>query len=285
MSETRHIDFLKMEGAGNDFPVFDLRARALRLNSAIAAAAGDRRFGIGGDQVIAIEPAQSPAADAFMRIFNNTGDEVEACGNATRAVARFLMDESGKDHVTIETVAGLLKGHDAGGCLVRVDMGQPVLDAAAIPLSENIDTVTLPITHAVDGLPTLEGPGAVNMGNPHMVFAVEDAAAYPLEEIGPALEHHPLYPERCNVSLAQVRKNGSVLLRVWERSAGITLACGSAACATLVALNRQGLIGRDAAIDLPGGRLLIAWDENDHIQMTGPARTVFKGIWEIPDVD
>ncbi|MGB0920621.1 MAG: diaminopimelate epimerase [Alphaproteobacteria bacterium] len=284
MTETRHIDFLKMEGAGNDFPVFDLRGRTLRLNSAVAAAAGDRRFGIGGDQVIAIEPAQNPGADAFMRIFNHTGDEVEACGNATRAVARYLMDESGKDQVTIETVAGRLVGHDAGGCLVRVDMGEPSLEAAAIPLSENIDTVTLPITLKVPGLPTLQGPGAVNMGNPHMVFTVEDAAAYPLEEIGPLLEHHALYPQRCNVSLAEVRKNGSVSLRVWERSAGITLACGSAACATLVALHRQGHIGREAAIDLPGGRLQIAWDDQNHIHMTGPVRTAFTGIWEWPNV-
>ncbi len=284
MSETRHIDFLKMEGAGNDFPVFDLRAHDVRLTPAIAAAAGDRRFGIGGDQVIAIEPAQNPAAHAFMRIFNNTGDEVEACGNATRAVARYLMDESGQDQVTIETVAGLLVGHDAGGCLVRVDMGAPVLDAPAIPLSENIDTVSLPITLEVPGLPPLQGPGAVNMGNPHMVFKVDDAMAYPLEEIGPVLERHALYPQRCNVSIAQVRNNGSVLLRVWERSAGITLACGSAACATLVSLHRQGHIGREAGIDLPGGRLQIAWDDNNHIHMTGPATTAFTGTWEWPNV-
>jgi diaminopimelate epimerase len=270
---TGSIHFRKMNGLGNDFVVLDARAHPLALKAAQIAAIADRSRGIGCDQVIALET--SDFADVFMRIWNSDGGEVGACGNAARCVAALLVAERGSPHVSIETESGMLAATVAKDGSVTIDMGVPRFEWNEIPLSQPFND-----TRAVE-LPQFAGLGAasmVNVGNPHCIFFVENIEAHDLSSFGPALEHDPLFPERANISLAQITGPSSLRLRTWERGAGLTRACGTAACAAAVASARGGLTGRHVTVTLPGGDLVIDWRENDdHILMTGPFALDYQG--------
>lgn len=262
--------FRKMHGLGNDFAILDARAEPLVLNASLARALADRRTGVGCDQVIVIEPATD--ADAFMRIMNADGSEVAACGNATRCVARILMEETGRDTVSIATRAGQLRIRRAGEGLYAADMGPVFLNWRDIPLARACDTLCLPLSEG-----GLSDPVAVSVGNPHAVFFVPDAKAVPLAELGPRIEVHPLFPEKTNVEVVEVLSSCRLRMRVWERGAGITRACGTGACASLVAAARRGLCGRRADVVLDGGVLSIEWTDADRVVMTGPATLSFEG--------
>jgi len=266
------VPFVKMHGLGNDFVVVDARSHPIRFDGRRARAIADRRTGVGCDQLIVIEPPASDLADVFMRIQNADGGEVEACGNATRCVASILADETGRRQAIIETAAGLLDAEVHDGGEVAVDMGRISFDWRDIPLSQPANTLHLEI----DAGP-LRDPVAVNVGNPHAVFFVDDTEAIPLDVHGPAIERHPLFPERANVSAAEIRNGGHIRLRVWERGVGITRACGTAACATAAAAARRGLTGRKVEVILDGGPLHIEWLKDDHVLMTGPVATSFAG--------
>jgi len=267
--------FLKMHGLGNDFVVLDARRDSLSLDPSQVRALADRHRGVGCDQVIVIEPPRTPGADAAMRIWNADGGEVEACGNAARCVASIVMDETRRDQAAIDTPSGPVGARRAGP-LIAVDMGVPGLDWRDIPLAEPADTLALPI--AADGL---SQPVAVSMGNPHAVFFVKDAAAIDLARLGPRLEHHPLFPKRTNVEVVTVETPRQLRVRVWERGAGITLACGTGACAALVAAVRRSLAERKAVVALDGGPLEIAWRADGHVVMTGPVATSFTGAVDL----
>lgn len=256
--------FRKMHGLGNDFVVIDARTQPVEMTPARARAIADRRRGIGCDQLILLSP--SATADVRMRIFNPDGSEVGACGNATRAVALLLGGER-----TIETDGGLLST-SASGDSARVDMGHPRFDWNQIPLAYPMDTRAMPV--AWEELAT---PAAVNVGNPHAIFFVPDCDALDLARLGPLIEHDPLFPERINVNVATITGPQSLKLRVWERGAGLTLACGTGACATAVAAIRAGLVTAPVAVDLPGGQLTIDWRAGEPIIMSGPAVEVFAG--------
>jgi diaminopimelate epimerase len=264
--------FLKMNGAGNDFVVVEARSQPFAPEPALVRAIADREGRSGCDQLIAIEPSER--ADAYMRIWNADGGQVDACGNATRCVGWLLLEQNHVDAASIETNAGLIAVERAGSFQVRVDMGEPGLDWWQIPLAEPLDTLSLDIRAE----PNLAMPSAVNMGNPHMVFFVADVETLPIHEIGPELEHHPLYPERANVGFAEIKSKDRMRLRVWERGAGLTKACGTGACAAVVAAARRGLTGRKVAVEMDGGELLIEWRETDnHVLMTGPVEFEFAG--------
>lgn len=270
------VAFYKMNGLGNDFVVVDTRAQRLKIGAAAAKRIGDRHRGVGFDQLLVIEPA-SGAGDAVMRIWNPDGSVAEACGNGTRCVADLLLKESGKSSLSLMTDGGLLLCRRTTDGRVTVDMGEPKLDWQDIPLAERMDTRTLDIQLGPIDAPVLFGPSAVNMGNPHCIFFVENAEAHDLKKIGPMIEHHPLFPERANISLAQVKSKGEIRLRVWERGVGMTLACGSAACATTVAAARRKLSDRKVKIVLDGGPLDIEWRDDNHVLMTGPTELNFTG--------
>lgn len=265
------VSFTKMHGLGNDFVVLDGREVALpEVTKRFARSIADRRTGIGCDQLIVLEPSDS--ADFRMRIFNQDGGEVEACGNATRAVSMLHAEAA-----TIETGGGMLEATPmAGGA--SIDMGVPRFDWDAIPLAYAMDTLTMPV-----GWDTLEGPSAVNVGNPHAIFFVEDIDAVELDRLGPEIEHDPLFPARVNVNVAQVTDRSAIRLRVWERGVGETRACGTGACATAIAAMRRGLVDREVTVSLKGGDLQIAWRDDQHIVMTGPATTSFVGTFEWDD--
>lgn len=254
---TQH--FIKMHGLGNDFVILDARDGAVAMDAARARAIADRRTGVGCDQVILLEPSE--VADLRMRIWNADGGEVESCGNATRCVVRL----EGRA-VSIETKGGILKG-DAEG----VDMGAPKFGWDEIPLAYAMDTAAMPV--AWD---ELQAPVAVNVGNPHVVFFVPEAGAVALAGLGPIIEHDPLFPERVNVNVASLEE-GAIRLHVWERGAGLTLACGTGACATAVAAIRRGLVESPVEVRLPGGDLTVAWAPGGTIRMSGPATWVFSG--------
>ncbi len=268
------LAFIKMHGLGNDFVVLDARLRPIEIDPATARAIADRRTGVGCDQLIILEP--SDRADVFMRIHNADGDEVEACGNGTRCVGALVMSETGADRVLVDTVAGLLHVRGSSGGLVTVDMGAPRLAWDEIPLASETDTLHVGLAIGPASAPVLADPVAVSFGNPHAVFFVPDAEAIDLATVGPIVEHHPLFPERANVSVATVYED-RIRLRVWERGVGITNACGTAACATMVAAHRRELTPARIAIDLDGGRLRMEWAENGHVLMTGPVTTSFMG--------
>jgi len=264
--------FLKMHGLGNDFVVLDARPHPLALAPDAVRAIADRRTGVGCDQLVVVQPARNTLADAVMTIWNSDGTEVGACGNATRCVAWLLMQEAGRDHAVIETRAGLLDAQAAGNGQIAVDMGPARLDWRDIPLAQAVDSNHLPIS-----LGQLSDPSAVNMGNPHAVFFVDDAEAIDLARLGPVLEHHPLFPERSNIEVVHRLDDGRLRMRVWERGVGITRACGTGACATLVAAARRGLVGRAADVVLDGGILSVDWLKDDHVLMTGPVALSFAG--------
>ncbi len=267
------LSFIKMHGIGNDFVVIDARQQRFDLSSSQACAIATRHTGIGCDQLIIIENPGDEHADAFMRIYNTDGSEAEACGNATRCVASLIMIENSSAHCIIETVAGLLDCETAEGGLVSVDMGPANLDWRDIPLSQAIDTLHLGI-----GSGPLQDPVGVNMGNPHAVFFVDDTQAVDLAVHGPICERHKLFPQRANVGVAQIISQDEIRLRVWERGVGETLACGSGACAAIVAASRRGLTERRATVNLNGGTLLLQWLPDNHVLMTGPVATSFSGI-------
>ncbi|HEV3241650.1 MAG TPA: diaminopimelate epimerase [Methyloceanibacter sp.] len=271
------VRFRKMNGLGNDFVVLDARARPLALKAEEVAAIADRKRGIGCDQVIALEP--SIHADTFMRIWNADGGEVGACGNAARCVAALLVAERGSPHVMIETESRLLQATLNKDSSVTIDMGSPRFNWDEIPLAERFaDTNRIPLPAGTIGNLEPSAFSAVNVGNPHCIFFVDNVEAHDLARYGPLLEHHPLFPERANISLAQVTGPGSLHLRTWERGAGLTRACGTAACAAAVAAVRRGLTGRKVRVTLPGGDLVIDWRESDdHILMTGPFALDYEG--------
>jgi diaminopimelate epimerase len=262
---TPGLPFMKMHGLGNDFVVIDRRGGGPPVTPALARAIADRRRGIGCDQVVLIEPdAEAAARLVFV---NADGSEAAACGNATRCIARFLMEEQGRSRLVLRTGRGLLAAEDAGGGLTRVNMGAPLLDWREVPLAHPADTLHLPLAG---------DPVATGMGNPHATFFVPDAEAVDLAAFGPAVEHHPLFPERTNVELAQVLDAATIRLRVWERGAGVTLASGSCACAAAVAAARRGLTGRRVRVIADGGVLSIDW-RADGVWMEGPTAFVFAG--------
>ncbi len=269
--------FLKMHGCGNDFVVFDERARPLGLTPARAAAIAHRRTGVGCDQFIAIEPPPpSSTADAFMRIRNPDGSEAGACGNATRCVVSLLAAESGRADITIQTISGLLPSRMLPDGRVTVDMGPARLSWQDIPLAHEADTLHLPLA-----LGPLSDPAACSMGNPHATFFVPDITALPIETLGPALETNPLFPAKANIGFAQILAPDRIRLRVWERATGLTLACGSGACATIVNAARRGLTARRATIIVDGGTLEMEWREDGHVLMTGPVATSFRGTLDL----
>lgn len=259
------IEFHKMHGLGNDFVVIDRRARHVAITPALARALGDRRRGIGFDQLAAIDAADD--ADAGLRFWNADGSESATCGNATRCIARHLMRHSGASETLLRTERGLLRAVEAGDGLTSVDMGAPVLDWRAVPLARDVDLDHLPI----DG-----DPVATGMGNPHCTFFVEDVEAVDLQRFGPDRERDPLFPERTNVQIAQVVGPDRLRVRVWERGAGLTLASGSSSCAAAVAAHRRGLTGRRVEVVLDGGVLGIRWAD-DGVWMTGPTAHVATG--------
>ncbi|MFL5297810.1 MAG: diaminopimelate epimerase, partial [Phenylobacterium sp.] len=274
--------FLKMNGLGNDFVVVEARSAPFAPTAAEVRAIADRVSGVGCDQLIAIEPGEG--VDARVRFWNADGEEIGACGNGTRCVGWLLMQSSGKDHAVMESHAGLLVANRVDERLVSVDMGKPGLDWRQIRLAEEHDTRALEVQlfdHPVLANP----PGCVSMGNPHVVFFVSDIGAAPVATAGPAIERHPLFPQGVNVGFAQVLGRDRIRLRVWERGAGLTQACGTGACAALVAAARRDLTDRTATVVLDGGELLIEWRPDDHVLMTGPAAVdllwflEFGGVW------
>ncbi len=271
------VPFLKMNGLGNDFVVIDARKHGLTMGPDAARRIGDRHRGVGFDQLLVIGEGKH-GADAEMRIWNADGDEVESCGNGTRRVASLILAETGKSRMSLWTKGGLLDCTRESDGRVTVDMGAPKLEWKEIPLAERMDTRILDIKMGPIDAPVLFGPSAVNMGNPHCVFFVENAEAHDLKKIGPMLEYHPLFPERANITIAQVRSKSEIRAHVWERGVGQTLACGTAACATAVAAARKRLTGRQVRVVLDGGPLDIEWRESDgHVLMTGPTELSFTG--------
>lgn len=268
--------YFKMNGCGNDFVMFDARAHGnLALTPAQAIAIASRADGIGCDQVIAIE--RSVRGDAFMRIWNADGQEVAACGNAARCVGHFLLNETGAPNIKIETLAGMLKAWPKDQ-LISVDMGSPLLKWEEIPVSRPNDTVRMDYQIRAETGAVFAGPSGVNMGNPHAVFFVDDVMAVPIAELGQKMAKDAFFPEGVNAGFAQVRTRNRLRLRVWERGAGLTKACGTGACAAVVAAHRAGHCERRAEVELDGGMLTIEWKANDdRVVMTGPVQIEHAG--------
>jgi diaminopimelate epimerase len=259
------LAFHKMHGLGNDFVIVDSRDADIQMTEPLARAFANRRTGIGCDQLIILE--DTPIADVKMRIFNADGGEVEACGNAARCIVSLLGQS-----VSIATSGGVISGR-AEGQDIQLDMGSPSFEWDQIPLADPMDTLRMPV--AWDGL---EHPSAVNVGNPHLVFFVDDITAVDLARIGPVIENDPLFPERVNINVAQVEEDGNLSLRVWERGAGLTRACGTGACATMVAAVRTKRAAGDTIVHLPGGDLTVGWTPGETVTMCGPASHVFEGV-------
>ncbi len=255
---------MKMHGLGNDFVVLDARDKEFALSKKIISGIADRHFGVGFDQLAVISRGEF---DAHLTFYNADGSESLACGNATRCIARYLMNEASKENLLLTTEHGQIPAVDLGNGITSVNMGQPELEWHKIPISENIPTLELPI----EGSPTATG-----MGNPHCTFFVEDTAKINLDEMGPKFENHRLFPERTNVQFASISAPDKIKMRVWERGVGVTLASGSSSCATAVAANRRGLTGKKVQIELDGGILNINW-RKDGVWMTGPTMNVFTG--------
>ncbi|BAQ71371.1 diaminopimelate epimerase [Rhodovulum sulfidophilum] len=267
MDDTERLPFMKMHGLGNDFVVIDRRQGGMPLSAGLVAAIADRHRGVGFDQLAVIEPAEG--ADARLVFYNADGSLSATCGNATRCIARHLIDQTGRRELTLVTERGRLSARDAGEGLTSVNMGPPILDWRGVPLADDVD---------LDRLPIAGEPVATGMGNPHCTFFVADAEAVDLETFGPEHEHHPLFPERTNVQVAHLAGPDRVRMRVWERGTGLTLASGSSSCAVAVAAARRGLTGRSVTILLDGGELRVDWRE-DGVWMTGPTAHVFDGVF------
>lgn len=271
------IPFVKMNGAGNDFVVVNALQGDFSPSDDCVRAWADRQAGEGFDQLIAIEP--SDRADAFMRVWNADGGSVETCGNALRCVGWMLMQASGSDQVRIDTLGGPTLARRAGPDRITVDMGSPRLDWTEIPLAEEMDTRGIELQVGPIDAPIVHTPGAVSMGNPHVVFFTDRLDDGFVTGAGSLIEHHPLFPEGVNVGFAHVLAPNRIRLRVWERGAGLTKACGTGACAALVACARRGLTGRQATIAVDGGELEIDWEEaSGHVLMTGPVEVERTGV-------
>ncbi len=268
--------FTKMHGCGNDFVVLDARAQPLDITAPRAAWIADRNRGIGCDQVIVLEPPHAHGVDVFMRIRNPDGSEAGACGNATRCVVDLLGRETGRHVFTVQTISGLLPSRVLSDGRIEVDMGAARLAWQDVPLSTEMDTLHLDL--AAPGVAT---PAAASMGNPHATFFVDDLDTLDIPAIGPGLEHAAIFPQRANIGFAQILAQDRIRLRVWERGAGLTLACGSGACATIVNAARRGLTGRRATVLVDGGELDLLWREDGHVLMTGPATTAFSGTLDL----
>jgi diaminopimelate epimerase len=282
MSALAGHSFVKMNGLGNEIVVVDMRAAPQAIGAEDARAAA----GPGGapyDQLMALYPPRTPGTESFVRIYNNDGSEAGACGNGMRCVASLVFAEGGKAALTFETKAGLVncwKTDEADR--FTVDMGKPRFAWNEIPLAEEFrDTRAIELQIGPIDAPVLHSPSAVNMGNPHAIFWVDDPYSYELEKFGPLLENHPIFPERANITLAAIKSRDHIVIRTWERGAGLTRACGSAACATAVAAARLRRADRKARITLPGGDLVIEWRESDdHVLMTGPVAFEFSGTFD-----
>ena len=275
-----------MNGAGNRFGVFDARSEpGFTMSDDLAksiAAKGGPMGALGADQIIIMRRPKTAGADVFMEIWNADGVEVDACGNASRCIPWLMMEESGKDSITLETNAGLLEAQRVSEFQVSVDMGAPKLEWDQIPLKEYMDTRVIDVKVGPIDAPILARPGAVNMGNPHCVFFVDDAESVAADKIGPMIEYHPLFPQQANVGFAEIRSPSEIRLRVWERGAGLTKACGTGACAALVAAHRQARTERRAYVILDGGTLEINWRKTDgHVLMTGPVELELDGRLEV----
>ncbi|MDB5431909.1 MAG: diaminopimelate epimerase [Caulobacter sp.] len=278
MSATMSRTFLKMNGLGNDFVVVESKTAPFEPTAAEVRAICDRAGGIGCDQLIAIDPPHGPGSTAYVRFWNSDGEESGACGNGTRCVGWLMMRSAGLTEVLLDTKGGLLVATPAGENRVSVDMGEPRLDWRDIPLAEEMDTKGIELQIGPIDNPRLHTPGAVSMGNPHVVFFVDDAANAPVQRDGSLIEHHPLFPEGVNVGFAQIAARDHIILRVWERGAGATKACGTGACAALVAAARRGLTDRKATVSFAGGDLEIEWRTSDgHVIMTGPVALEYTG--------
>jgi len=279
MNDSATIPFRKMNGLGNDFVILDARAQPIKITTEIARRVANRSHGIGCDQLIVLEP--SDKADAFMRIYNSDGSQVGACGNAARCIALLLAQETGRPEIAIETQEAVLRAKAASAEHVTIDIGAPRLAWDEIPLAEPFhDTTGIELQIGPIDEPLLHSPSVVNVGNPHAIFWVEDVHAHDLARFGPLLENHPLFPERANISLAQVTSRSRLKLRTWERGAGLTKACGTAACAAAVSAVRKRFTDRRVTVDLPGGPLAIEWTDDNHVLMTGPAELEFEGVLE-----
>ena len=274
--------FVKMNGAGNDFVVVNALDRPFTPRPEQVRALANRQTGQGFDQLIAIEPSTN-GGDAFMRVWNADGGVVETCGNALRCVGWMLMQADGSDRVAIDTLGGPTVASAAGDHRVKVDMGTPKLDWTQVPLSEEMDTRNIELQLGPIDAPVLHTPGAVSMGNPHVVFFTDHTPTDAFVTAnGSLIEHHPLFPEGVNVGFAHVIARDHIRLRVWERGAGLTRACGTGACAALVACARRGLTDRAARVQVDGGDLFIDWDDStDHVFMTGPVEIERTGVLEI----
>jgi diaminopimelate epimerase len=266
------LPFRKMHGIGNDFVVLDGRAGDLSIGAAEARAIADRYCGIGCDQIILLQPPWRAGANVLARFFNADGSESSACGNGARCVAALIMQELGRNDVAIETRAGSLEAWATLDGLVSIDMGPARLGWQDVPLASDMDTLNVPT-----GIAALDKAVCCSMGNPHATFFVEDADAVDLARLGPALENHTLFPERANIGVASLIGPSRLRLRVWERGVGLTLACGSGACAALVAAARRGVTGRAAEIVMERGSLTVAWQDSGRVVLTGPAATSFVG--------
>lgn len=278
MEQVSATPFRKMNGLGNDFVVLDARRRPLSIDEAKARAIADRQTGIGCDQLIVME--LSASADVRMRIWNNEGFEVESCGNASRCIADLIFSEKSSSRATIDTLGGFLSCAKDGEGLVTVDMGIPRFGWKDIPLSQPFaDTRHIELQVGPVDAPLIHSPSVVNIGNPHCIFWVNDLDIVDLAKVGPMLEHHPLFPERANITLARIDAKDRLTLKVWERGAGLTRACGTAACAATAASARINGTGRGVIVTLPGGDLRILWRRSDgHLLMTGPVSYEFEGI-------
>ncbi len=279
MGALANHSFVKMNGVGNEIVVVDLRDRPAKITPEEARAAA-APGAVPYDQLMAIYPPRTPGTDGFIRIYNSDGSEAGACGNGMRCVADQVAKQSGKDALTFETTAGIINCWKNGG-LFTVDMGAPRFKWNEIPLAEEIrDTRGIELQVGPIDKPVLHTPSAVNMGNPHAIFWVDDVNAYDLARFGPLLENHPIFPERANITLAHIVARDHIVIRTWERGAGLTKACGSAACAALVAAARLKRADRKARVTLPGGELTIEWREDDHVLMTGPVEFEFAGTFD-----
>jgi diaminopimelate epimerase len=278
MSALENRPFVKMNGLGNEILVLDLRADPVLVRPEEARALA-RPGAVPFDQIMALYPPKTPGTEAFVRIFNSDGSEVGACGNGMRCIASLVAHENGKQVLNFETKTGLSSCKIEDANTVTVDMGRPRFDWQEIPLAEEFrDTRHIELQVGPIDKPVLHSPSAVNVGNPHAIFWVDDVSAYDLERFGPLLENHPIFPERANISVCQIRARNHLVVRTWERGAGLTRACGSAACAAAVAAARLKQADREVRVTLPGGDLFVEWRErDDHILMTGPVELEFQG--------
>ncbi len=272
------MKFAKMNGLGNEIAVLDAREHPLTLNASAVQALATPEKGIGFDQLMVLLPPRNPLADVYTEIWNADRSKVAACGNGSRCVAWYVMREMNRENLVIETEAGLLGAVSVGPNMISVDMGAPIFEWELIPMSERMDTMRIELQVGPIDDPILHGPGVVNMGNPHCVFFVQDAELAPVEAVGPMIEYHPLFPERTNVGFAEIVARDHIRLRVWERGAGLTKACGTGACAALVAAVRRRLCDRSAKVQVDGGMLQIEWRESDnHVIMTGAVALESEG--------